>query len=84
MVAMRSRDGSRSRTSGAFTQSHSSTASTISYQYVLGPGQSLPAGANWIFAAQSSGSGTAHPTSGDTYTLAYTAGGVNFTAIGHF
>lgn len=37
-----------------------------------------------IFAAQSSGSGAPHPTSGDTYAATYTAGGVSFTVSGHF
>jgi len=71
-------------TVGSFTQSHTSTASTITYQFTLGTGQILPPGTSWIFAAQSGGSGTAHPTSGDTYSLSYTAGGSNFTATGHF
>ncbi|HSR95742.1 MAG TPA: SGNH/GDSL hydrolase family protein [Kofleriaceae bacterium] len=67
-------------TVGSFTQMHSSTATAITYQWT---GQLSP-GTNWIFAAQSGGSGTAHPTSGDTYTLTYTAGGTNFTTSGHF
>jgi len=71
-------------TVGSFTQSHTSTATAITYQYTLGAGQILPAGTSWIFAAQSGGSGTVHPTGGDTYSLSYTAGGVNFTATGHF
>src|SRR5436190_10425055 len=45
---------------------------------------SLSPGTIWIFAAQSGGSGTAHPTSGDTYTLTYTAGATTFTTGGHF
>ena len=69
---------------GSFVQTHSSTASAITYQYTLGAGQTLPPGTGRIFAAQSSGSGTVHPTAADTYTLTYTAGGVNFTANGHF
>jgi hypothetical protein len=71
-------------TVGSFVQTHSSTASAITYQYTLGTGQVLSAGTSWIFAAQSSGSGTVHPTSGDNYTLTYTAGGVSFTTTGHF
>jgi len=69
---------------GSFEQTHSNTASAITYQYRLGPGQTLPVGTGWIFAAQSGGSGTVHSTAADTYTLAYTAGGINFTASGHF
>jgi lysophospholipase L1-like esterase len=70
-------------TSGALTQSHTSTASTIVYQFSLPAGQSLSAG-TFTFAAQASGTGTVHPTAGDSYTLTYTAGGTQFSANGHF
>jgi hypothetical protein len=65
-------------------QSNSSTATTITYQFNLAAGQTLGTGTNRIFAAQMSGSGTVHPTSGDTYTVTYTTGGVSFTQTGHF
>lgn len=71
-------------TVGSFTQTHGGTASTITYQYVLGAGQQLSAGTNRIFAAQVGGSGSAHPTSGDSYTLTYTSGGTTFTSSGQF
>jgi len=71
-------------TVGSFTQSHSSTAAAITYQYTLNAGQTLSPGTGWLFAAQSGGSGTAHPTSGDTCTLVYTAAGVSHTLTGHF
>lgn len=71
-------------TSGAFVQSHASTASAITYQYALGAGQTLSPGTGWIFAAQSTGSGTTHPTGGDTYAVAYRAGGVDYMVTGHF
>jgi hypothetical protein len=71
-------------TVGSFVQTHSSTELAISYQYTLGAGQVLSAGTGWIFAAQSSGSGAVHPTSGDTYAGTYTAGGASFTVSGHF
>ena len=35
-------------------------------------------------AAQMSGTGTVHPTSGDTYTVTYTTGGQSFTVSGTF
>jgi hypothetical protein len=41
-------------------------------------------GTNRLFAAQMSGSGTAHPTAGDTWVVTYTTGGVTFTQTGHF
>ena len=69
---------------GAITQSHSSTASAISYQFNLAPGQTLAAGSGRLFDAQMSGSGTAHPTTGDTFTVTFTTGGQSFTQTGHF
>jgi hypothetical protein len=65
-------------------QSSSSTATTITYQFNLAAGQTLGTSTNRLFAAQMSGSGTVHPTSGDTYTVTYTTGGVSFTQTGHF
>ena len=65
-------------------QSNSSTASAITYQFTLGSGQTLSAGTNRLFAVQMSGTGTAHPTSGDTYTVTYTSGGVTRTQNGTF
>jgi hypothetical protein len=65
-------------------QSNSSTATTITYQFSLATGQTLGPATNRLFAAQMSGSGTVHPTSGDTYTVTYTTGGVTFTQTGHF
>jgi hypothetical protein len=66
------------------TQSHSSTATAITYQFNLAAGQTLSAGTNWVFDVQMSGSGTLHPTTGDTFTVAYTTGGQTFTQTGHF
>jgi xyloglucan-specific exo-beta-1,4-glucanase len=66
------------------TQSHSSTATAITYQYALAAGQTLSAGTNWVFDAQMSGSGTLHPTTGDTFAVTYTTGGQTFTQTGHF
>jgi hypothetical protein len=69
---------------GSITQSSTSTASTITYQFNLAAGSTLAPGTGWTFAAQTSGSGTAHPTAGDTFTVTYTAGGTSFTQTGHF
>jgi hypothetical protein len=66
------------------TQSNSSTSTAITYQFTLAAGQTLGAGTNRTFAAQTSGTGTAHPTSGDTYTVTYTTSGQTFTASGTF
>jgi len=65
------------------TQSNSSTSTAIMYQFGLASGQTLGAG-SWTFAAQTSGTGTTHPTSGDTFVITYTTGGANFTQSGHF
>lgn len=69
---------------GQIVQTNSSTASAITYTFTLASGQTLAPGANWTFAAQASGTGTAHPTSGDTFTVSYTTGGASFTQTGHF
>jgi hypothetical protein len=69
---------------GQIQQSNSSTTAAITYQFNLSPGQTLGTGTGWTFAAQASGTGTVHPTVGDTYTVTYTTGGVSFTQTGHF
>ena len=69
---------------GQILQSNSSTTAAVTYQFNLAAGQTLGVGSNWTFAAQTSGSGTVHPTAGDTYTVTYTTGGVSFTQTGHF
>ncbi len=57
----------------------------ITYQYTLASGQALGPGTGRLFAAQTSGTGTAHPTSGDTRTLTYTPqGGTSTTRGGNF
>lgn len=66
------------------TQSSNSTAGAITYQYTLSAGQTLGAATNRTFAAQMSGTGTVHPTSGDTYSVTYTTGGQSFTVSGTF
>jgi hypothetical protein len=69
---------------GQITQTNSSTASAVTYTHALAAGQTLGVGTNWTFAAQTSGTGTAHPTAGDTWTVTYTTGGQNFSQSGHF
>ena len=68
---------------GQITQANSSTTSTVTYTFTLNAGQSLNPG-SYMFAAQTSGTGTAHPTAGDTWTVTYTTGGQNFNQTGHF
>jgi hypothetical protein len=69
---------------GSIAQSHASTATTVTYQFTLSAGQTLSPGTNWLFDAQMGGTGTAHPTTGDTFTVTYTTGGNTVTQTGHF
>jgi hypothetical protein len=69
---------------GQILQTNSSTASAVTYTFTLASGQSVSPGTNYIFAAQSSGTGTAHPTSGDTFTVTFSTGGASTTQSGHF
>jgi hypothetical protein len=65
-------------------QTSTSTASTITDTFSLASGQTLGPNTGWTFAVQTSGSGTTHPTAGDTFTVTYTTGGATFTQTGHF
>ena len=76
-------NGEYNTVGGIITQADSSTASTLTYTYTLNPGQTLSAG-SYLFAAQMSGTGTAHPVSGDTYSVTSTAGGTTTTQTGVF
>jgi hypothetical protein len=69
---------------GQILQSSSSTSSAITYTFTLASGQTVGAGGSSLFAAQSSGTGTAHPTSGDTFSVTATGGGATTTLSGHF
>jgi cellulose 1,4-beta-cellobiosidase len=69
---------------GQIAQSNSSSAGAVTYQFTLAAGQTLGPASDRVFAAQTSGSGTAHPTSGDTFTVTYTAAGQSFVQSGHF
>jgi chitin-binding protein len=69
---------------GQIVQSNSSTASAVTYQFGLAPGQTLSPGSGRVFAAQRGGTGSAHPTAGDTWTVTYTSGGVTTTQSGTF
>jgi len=69
---------------GQITQSNSSTSSAVTYVFTLNSGQTLGPGTNYTFAAQTSGNGTTHPVSGDTYTVTYTTGGKSYSQSGNF
>jgi len=69
---------------GALSMGHTDTGSAIVYTYTLNPGQTVAPGNNYVAGSQHNGNGTPHPTSGDTYTVTATAGGVTTTTSGHF
>ncbi len=69
---------------GQIQQGNTITATAITYQFTLAPGQTLGPGTGRTFAAQTSGSGTLHPTAGDTWVVSYTTGGITYTQTGHF
>jgi endo-1,4-beta-xylanase len=76
--------GGQYNTVGGQIQQHAtSTASTVTYTFTLASGQTLSPG-SYTFAAQTGGSGTAHPTSGDTFTVDYTVGTLSLEIRGHF
>jgi len=69
---------------GQVAQASSATASQLTYTFTLGAGQTLPAGTGRVFAAQIGGTGAAHPTTGDTWSVIYTSGGTQTTSSGTF
>jgi endoglucanase len=79
-----SHSGAYNTVGGQITQSNSSTSTAITYTFALNAGQTLPAATGRLFAMQLSGTGTAHPTSGDTYSVTYTSGGTTQTVSGTF
>jgi hypothetical protein len=66
------------------TNTGNTNPATITYQWTLASGQTLGPGTNRQLSAQTNGTGTAHPTSGDTWTATYTTGGQSFTRSGSF
>lgn len=60
---------------GQITQSSASTTSTITYTWTLSSGQQLAPSSLRTFAAQFGGNGTAHPVTGDRWTVSYTTSG---------
>lgn len=77
-------NGQYNTVGSSIVDTHSSTATVLTYQYNLAAGQTLAPGTGFLFDAQMSATGTAHPTTGDTFTVTYTTGGQTFTQTGHF
>jgi hypothetical protein len=69
---------------GQIQQSNSSTTAAVTYTWTLAPGQTLGMGTGRLFAGQSSGTGTPHPTSGDTWSVTFSTGGTATTQSGAF
>jgi hypothetical protein len=71
-------------TFGGVTMTHADNGSTITYTFTLNSGQSLSPG-SYLTAAQFGGTGTAHSTTGDLWSITTTtSGGVANTLSGHF
>jgi uncharacterized repeat protein (TIGR03803 family) len=68
---------------GQITQSHVTGPTTITYTFVLQPGNTIPPG-TFTFAAQMGSNGVTHDVHGDSFALTYTAGGQSFTQTGTF
>jgi len=68
---------------GSIVMGHSDTGSILVYTFSLQPGATLNPGSSQ-FATQMGLSGTAHATTGDTWTLTYTSGGTTYTKSGGF
>ena len=69
---------------GQVTQTSSASGTQLVYTFTLGAGQTLPAGTGRVFAAQIGGTGTAHATTGDQWSVTYTSGGTSTTNSGTF
>lgn len=69
---------------GVVTQSSSATSGQLTYIWTLASGQTLPAGIGRVFATQVGGTGTANPTTGDSWSVTYTSGGITTTSSGTF
>ena len=76
--------GAYNTVGGQITQSNASTTATVTYTWTLNAGQQLGAATLRTFAAQIGGNGTAHPATGDTWTVNYTTGGSGAHADGDF
>src|SRR6185503_7523848 len=71
-------------TVGGFTKTNTNTASGTPIAFTFTRAASLGAGTGRLFVAQTNGSGTAHPFTGDSWTVTYTVGTQPFTLSGTF
>jgi general secretion pathway protein G len=68
----------------AGSNGHSTGGGKITYTYVLSAGHSIPANDSGALGAQFGGTGSPRTTSGDTWTVTSTSGGVTSTISGTF
>jgi hypothetical protein len=66
------------------TEGHSTTGGTITYTFDLIAGNTIAAGSSFPLVTQYNGNGTIHPTSGDTWSVTTTSGGITTTLSGTF
>ena len=71
-------------TAGSFSQGNSGNSNPAAITYTWTLSGQLGQGMGRLFVAQSNGTGTPHPSSGDRWTVTYTVGGQNFTQSGTF
>jgi hypothetical protein len=71
-------------TFGGTTVTHVDNGSTIVYTFTLNSGQTVSPNTGLLLAAQFGGTGTAHSTTGDLWSITTTSGGVTNTLSGHF
>ena len=69
---------------GMLSMNHAESANAVTYTYILNAGQTVPASSSWMVAGQYGGNGASHPSTGDTYQVNVTSGGVSQTLNGHF
>jgi hypothetical protein len=69
-------------TVGGFTRTNNPNGNPMTFTFTRTT--ALPAGTGRLFVAQTNGNGTAHPSTGDTWTVTYTIGGQSFTLSGTF
>jgi hypothetical protein len=68
----------------ALTQGNTTSGGYITYTYMLGSGQTIPANYSGEVGAQWGGTGSTRVTSGDLWTVTGTSGGVTSTISGTF
>jgi signal peptidase I len=69
---------------GVLTQSSTTSGGVITYTSVLTAGQTIAAGSSGVVYAQFSGTGSVRSTSGDTWVVTSTSGGITSTLSGTF